>query len=944
MSLINKLRKLVDQPVWEYMRFTRSNFTQGFTTYNFPTAATGSRYYQYNFHQIFQEMEMYDTFSDGWAQLGQNTTPYPSYPIGGGYDLTQGHYGNFISATSGSSTAIVPMIDEKDIVGLKIKVIEGLGIGQERTITACTTPEIVETFTFTAITNTVGTATTVGDRVLAITDTSKKWVINQWRGYLVKAILGTGTSYFVRRVLYNNNDTLFFANVNWHAGIDPHQAYNHLNDNNAITPTTGTQLIIQKNTITVDSPWTTNLDKSSKFEIKIGSIASIRVDASLPAFVLQRYEPMYGQWFPLHNMTNVLPPISTYKTIQLESIASELTPTFITGSLTSGSSRTAVDTTQNWNINQWRNYQFVNKTTGIENTIISNTSTTLQFASNLEKNPSGSNQYEILADSDKSYLAGCSAAGMVQYSNKNNSTFSSQRLDHGVVNVASVSYSGSSGLIIPIVSINRTGSIATVTTITGHPFEDGNVITITGATGSDASIYNGSFVVTGSYPLTASLTSTTSHPTNFKYTMGSTPSVGTAGLNVPTTTIIYDTTKNWETNEWVGKVYQQWNGSVGVGQTADSNNQFRRITSNTSQSLTLAAAIVLPTVSVFGYNILSDQAFGTSYGLDPSITGASSSFSITGSTINGSSLLFISESQFSTLSQIPLGCPITGSGIPSSAIFRNFQPANGGFITASLSAIATSTQNNIIISFETSASRGFGTATGGTTTTLIDTTKIWQTNFWVGSTVRLLTNANAGLEGTITSNTSNTLTFTNNSGGSITAIGSTDVYSIIPIGRRNGASGGHDLKWIYGRGSGSNLTPTSSLGKHIIHFEGGDTWKSYRYDIATSTFAPLFIANATGKAGAASTVAAGNTIGAGACISYDGKNRIYIQPYKGGTAQFVYVDTETDRLYNVTTMPAGNLASYGTQRMIIKTSEDGLDYLYYVSSGGTIHQRTLVFY
>ena len=152
------------------------------------------------------------------------------------------------------------------------------------------------------------------------------------------------------------------------------------------------------------------------------------------------------------------------------------------------------------------------------------------------------------------------------------------------------------------------------------------------------------------------------------------------------------------------------------------------------------------------------------------------------------------------------------------------------------------------------------------------------------------------------------------------------------------------MKWIYGRGSGSNLTPTSSLGKHIIHFEGGDTYKSYRYDIATSTFAPLFIANATGKVGAASTVAAGNTIGAGACISYDGKNRIYIQPYKGGTAQFVYVNTETDSLYNVTTMPAGNLAAYENQRMIIKTSEDGLDYLYYVSSGGTIHQRTLVFY
>ena len=933
MALTKRLKTMVDQPVWEWMRYSPYTTAAAACVYNFPAAATGSRYNRYTFHTSATTMYLYDTYGDSWTTLGGLLPNSPASTVNGSWDLSQGHYGNFIAGASGSSTATGGFINESAVVGLKIKVIAGLGRGQERTITACTQPENLEYLTPTA------TYTNTSTGVTSITDTTKKWVPNQWVGYQVKAYLGTSQQYFIRRVLYNNNDTLFFANAEWHV-TDPNQAFNHVYDANSIAVGTATRCVIQRSTITVDTPWTTNLDKSSRFEIIIGSLVSVQNISTNAFFLAYRYDPLYSNWFPLHSQTGVMPNFLALTTLQYEPISSELTSPFVTGSLTSGSLRSAVDTTQNWSFNQWRNYRFVNKTNGIERLIVSNTPNTLQFAADLDIAPSGSNQYQIIVDDDKSYINGGNFATVGQFSSLNNSFYPSQRLDEGVANVASVRYSSSFCFQIPISAITRTGNVATVTTITGHPFETGDRITITGATGSDASIYNGNFVVTSSYPLSATLTGAT-QPTSFTYAMGSTPSAN-AGLNAHTTTLLFDTSKNWVTNEWVGDIVQVWSSSP----TGPTTN-YSRITANTSQSLTLATAMASATTLtgntfVWGYNILSDQAFGASYGLDTGITTGTSSFYLTGSTVSGQPFLYISASQFGTLSQVPIGSPITGSGITAASQFRSFQTASGGFITASLSANAASTQNNVIIAFELSASRGFGTATGGTSTTLVDATKVWPTNFWVGAQIRFLAGTGVGQEATISSNTSNTITFgTTNTANSTTATpDTTTVYSILPTGRRNTTSttsgaGGADMKWIYGRESGSNLTPTSSLGKYIYMFEANSTLRFVKYNIATMMYEYSFIPpwhHATNF-----------NLTDGTNISYDGKNRIYIQP--NVSAQFVYIDTDRDIMENgATTLPAGNSTARQSQRMILKTSEDGLDYLYYLRSNDTPHFRTLIFY
>jgi len=919
---------MVDQPVWEWMRYSPFTSAVNNILYRFPAAATGSRYNRYIWASTATTMYTYDTYSDSWNTFGPLLPNSPVSTVGGGWDLSNGHYGYMISATSGSSVATGAFINESSVVDQTIKIVSGTGIGQERLIVSSSQPVNVEYLTPTA----TYTNTTTG--IGSITDTTKKWVPNQWRGYQVRAYLGTSQQYFVRRVLYNNNDTLFFANAEWHA-IDPNQAYNHVWDANAIAVGTATRCVIQASTITVDSPWTTNLDYTSKFEINVGSLVSIQNISTGGFFLAYRYDPLYANWFPLHAMSGVMPTYLAGTSISYEPLSAELVPDFITGSLTSGSARLAQDTTQNWKVNQWRNYRFVNTTNGLEKTITSNNTNTLFFASDCDILPSGSNTYKINIDGDKSYIAGGNFASVGQFSNRTNSFTPSQVLDDGVVNVAHVRASGSKDFEIPVSAITRAGNIATVTTVTGHPFTTGDRIYISGALGADSTFYNGVFTVTSSYPLSATLTGAT-QPTAFTYGMSGTPAAN-ATLNATTTTLVFDTSKNWVTNEHVGKVYRQFSSNP----TAPTTN-YSRITANSSQSLTLATTITNPNTGVWGYGILSDQAFGASYGLDTGITTGTSSFYLTGSTISGQPFLYMSASQLPTLQQVPVGAPITGSGITAASFYRSYETSsNGLFITASLSANAASTQNNVIIAFELSASRGFGTATGGTATTLVDATKVWPTNFWVGSQIRFLAGTGVGQETTITSNTSNTITFsaTNTSNGVTATPDTTTIYSILPVGRRNTTSNtvgaaGADILWVYGRESGSEITPTQDLGKYIWMFEAASTMRFAKYNIATMMYEYPVIQPFSHQTNFNLTT--------GTYYAYDGKNRIYIQP--NITAQFLYIDTDRDISQNASTLPAGNSTARESNKMVLKTSEDGLDFLYYMRQNDTPFFRSLIFY
>jgi hypothetical protein len=530
---------------------------------------------------------------------------------------------------------------------------------------------------------------------------------------------------------------------------------------------------------------------------------------------------------------------------------------------------------------------------------------------------SASNLYDIVPDDDKYYMMGAVNATLAQYSDESNSWSPSQVFDWGTTNIAYAQYSSSTEMKFPISAITRTGAVATVTTIANHSFKDGDRIFVSGALGADSAFYNGNFVVTSSYPLSTTLTAATG-PTQFTYGMSGTPSAN-ATLNSHTTTPIYDMSKNWQTDEHAGRVLQVWNN---VAQSPTT--YYRLIASNTSQSLTLNTALPASVAgAIWGYNIISSASFQASYGLDPApYTG--STYFVSGSTVNGAPFVYVTASLSASVLALPLGAPITGSGIPAGTFYRSFDiaPTAPQFISMSISQNATATAN-IWTTSSMASTWGHGVCTSGTTTVLTDTTKNWPSNFWAGARLRINAGTNVGNEYTITANTSNTLTV-----ALTTAFDSTSVYSIIPNAVRT--SGG-ELKWIYGYGpSGS----AANRGKYIYLFEGNATARYTKYNINTMQI-EYPRASLLG-------VQIGEALSTGTMYAYDGESRLYIQT--NANARIYYLDVDLDVTHNAGQIPAGMSTARQGRRMWMVRTEDNLKYLYVARHNDTPFFRQLTFF
>lgn len=97
---------------------------------------------------------------------------------------------------------------------------------------------------------------------------------------------------------------------------------------------------------------------------------------------------------------------------------------YATGTATSGTANTLVNSAKTWTTNQWANYQVrITAGTGLGQirVISSNTGTTLTVASNWTTNPDATSEYAIEGDEDKLYLAGNNATAFYRYSISGNS-------------------------------------------------------------------------------------------------------------------------------------------------------------------------------------------------------------------------------------------------------------------------------------------------------------------------------------------------------------------------------------------------------------------------------------------------------------------------------------------------------------------------------------------
>jgi hypothetical protein len=680
MGITNNLKKQIDLPVWEWMRFNPAGNTSALTCLT--TARDGLERYMYYFasNVLFR----YDTWGDTWQQLSTNGTPVTT--LTAKYVKNQGYRGQVLSATS--TTLQIPSTNV-NVNGYVIEIYDGTGKGQRRTITS-TNAEVIHDS---------GLATAAS--VNAITDTTKRYRFNEWEGYSLKVIFNTGFSQY-REIIYNTNDTLTVFDANYDLKSFLMAPYSALAPYGTPNATAGTQahFTITSQVITVDSPWDVQPALDSKFRIVSHGIWWLSANASAPFFNFFYYDILSDRFVQKLTPSGMLP--SALATDFAIAPINNLVGTYFTGSITSLTSQSITDNTLNLTKGDWVGTEIeIISGSGIGQgrRIISNTSNTFTFGRDFDQMPTIGSKYAVTGE-EAIYLVGNGRAQMLKYHPERSLWSTGNILDNGVtfnlvlqkgeilqslgvtsavrntngitainpvptagglnysvgdlltvttggtlgrVRVETINplngavltvsfYSAGSGYSVgtgrattPIagvgtgctIEITSVGTIGTITTAIAHDLLLGDSITFKGAT---EAAWNGTYSILGIQSLTVvEVLITAAANAVAKYALS--------------TTLLVDETQNWTPNEFTGKMLcVQSNGLTGTA-------TWRRIIGNSQTTISFVAGIA-PTNGNSRYFVQDVEGFGedeqfladnqTSYGF---VTGSTAS-SITDTTKN----------------------------------------------------------------------------------------------------------------------------------------------------------------------------------------------------------------------------------------------------------------------------------------------------------------------
>ena len=577
----------------------------------------------------------YDTWADSWVGL----TPPPTAPLTYStmrFLSSYGYEGRTLSATA--STVTIPGYFGQTLKGFDISIVSGTGAGQRRVISSVGDAVVADSGVPTAVSNV---------NPVSMTDTTKAWSINQWAGYQVRIIYGTGISQ-VRKVLYNSATVLTLADTTKYA----EDTFCNPAFPVALSAVAGSQSLyqIESSVVSVDQNWTTTPDTTSRFRIASGAI--VLMSGAATAVTNQWYDVATDTWYTKSCPTLVLSVTGTDGALE---VSGEAATWWSRGIATAGTTTTLSDLTQSWTVNQWVGYQvFIAYGTaaGQMRKITANTATQLTFATGTAVDTTSS--YVIigydggtatsggastLTDTTQAWavnrwknfgvriLAGAGAgqvlailsntataittvrpwatqpdatsvyavvpnADQMQFMIAGSAAVHCYAIDDDMVYHGRWNDSGAArisaasfGSMKPhaLASISKSGTTATATTVNSIGFPAGATVTITGATGADAATYN----------ITA--TATITGPNTFTYTMGATPA-SNAVLGTLSTTTLVDSTKTWTVNQWAGYLCHMANtsGAAPVGQTM-------LVVSNTANTLTFSAAVTTPANGVTRY-------------------------------------------------------------------------------------------------------------------------------------------------------------------------------------------------------------------------------------------------------------------------------------------------------------------------------------------------------
>lgn len=894
----------------------------------------------------------YDLVGDCYQQLA---SPNVAPTVGASmiYAQNQGYHGSVLSA--GSNSVVIPGLKGKEMVGAKITIEDGTGAGQERILSAPV--ETVNDFG-------VITATTTA----SLSDSLKKWKFNQWKGYLAGITFGTDATQY-KKVLYNDQTTLYFSDAN----LQPHDHWNNqpfiANAPYALpVVTAGLQAHykILSTSFTVDSAWTTIPDYTSTFNTDTGGIYLLSSLAAAPFYSLQYYDCLHDQWQTKTTPQSlILAALGTdFSLVNIGKYGSA----FITSTATAGSARTLTDTVQTMTPNRYANHRIrITSGTGRGQSrrIVCNTATVFIVEKSWDITPDATSIYEVWADYDKIFMGGNAASAIYSYSEKNDFWSQGENYDDGITSNITVKINGWKpvGISTGVRIAAGVQSIASSPTAGGSGYVVGDILTCSvGGTGAQVIVtsIDTAGAVTG-LELVHSGTVTGFTTGTGKATTGGTGTLCTINITtVGPTALITTASSHWFKNgdsiTFAGCSEGAWNAQhtiIGVNSTTSFSVAITA-TANMAASNSQSTTLIVDSSK----NWTPNEFVGKLVHLE--VSGVNPTSQIRWITANTANTLTVATivagvngtSKYQIYDAKAFGCE---------EIYKQANKARNGF------------------------------ATGGSPTTLVDSTKNWDVNQWAGYKMRI--EAGTGLGSgiiTITSNTSNTLNFTAQGFtpdattfyevadswglmtagtiGSITETGTKNWKTNYLAGKRVRVTGGtalgqeasitsntgtvlttgaitapdatssYSILSIPVRGAGIELlwifgnSDAATKGKFLFFPRGGGSNTFDIFDLTTVTWEH-------GRHYSPQQ----EVFSTGAMYAYDGGDKIYLHASSATVGRIFALDFTNDRIVGAFQVDDTHGAVLIGNRMMVCLTADLLKYLYVMQHTGQKLWRALIF-
>lgn len=949
--MANNNKRMVDLPFFELLNQApvATSATAGITT----VEDGNSRFIYYLTASTFYR---YDTVADTWQQLtSPNVAPVTGMSLR--YTRFRGYHGRTISATS--TTIKIPGLRGKVLDGKTLKILKGKGYGQERVLTY-----VGETV------HDAGVIT--GTTTSTLADSTKRWRVNEWCGYLVGITFGTGSTQY-KKILYNDTTTLYISDTN----LMPHDPWNNqifvAAAPNALPVTTAGsqahyQIMSQDYTVPA---WDEVPDSTSFFTVETGGIYLLSSAAAAPFLTLQYYDIAHDSWqsktVPQSLIGAQFTDFTIERTGQLGNVIVANTGTV------SSTNRTLSDTGLNLVNDRYANHRiYITGGYGRGQTrrIVAHTNNTFTIARNWEYNPEANSTYEIWPDANRIYLAGGGAAALFKYSIESDCWLQGSHFDDGLVNNIGAYYkndwepigitsgariaagvrainpvptAGGSNYVVGDVLTHSTGGtgaqirvknidiggvvteLVLVHTGTATGFTTGTGKTTTGGTGTGCT-----FEIT-EVGATALITTVTNHlfemgekvtfsgcteaAWNTEHTIIGVPGITTfcvavtATANMAANITQSTSTIVDSTKNWIPNEHVGRLVHLMVAGTSPTS-QIRWITGNGPTQLNVAT-ITAGTSGTSKYVIYDSKVFG----VDDSRKETDKKNS--GWATGGNTTQLIDN---------------TKNWIPNQWQNYFFKiEAGDGYAANTQGRIqilsnSSNTLNYAVQTFTPSTNTKYeiadswGLAATGSTTGLTDTTKNWTTNLWAGKRLRITGGTGVGQEASITSSTGTALTT-----GTITAPDATSPYAILGIPPRGT---GIEMIWNWG------CTDANVKGRYMYLPRGGASNTLDIYDITTGKWTYGYFISPQG-----------DTFTTGSSYAYDGVNTIYMARSAASTPIRIFAyDIANNTVSGAfTTTWLQGTAHIGNFMEIALDPTGEYEFVYVLQNTGTLFSRALIF-